>query len=321
MNNSILKRNKDYLEMRGAIMKCLTKVQIQKMNDWLVKNARPFDLAKWNFLFNGGDKEIILNELLKYQNTDGGFGNGLEADILVPLSAAIPSGEAIFMAYDFGLDCKDEWFSKLLGYFEATIQDTPSFWECAPQAFEEYPHAPWWNYKPDTKFSPNPCGVIASAMILYGNKKQKEIGYTVANRCFEFLLSDEFCGDHDSYNIMKLIEILQRLNSSLITDGIITAMKIRIAENVCYDDSKWMEYYAQPLDFADSPTSQWCPCIREGIENNFAYWTDNIPQDGVWTPNFSWGIDSDVSRQVTENWKGYITVRRARIFKRYNRIE
>lgn len=296
----------------------LTSFQISKMNNWIQKNARPYDRAKWDFLFNCGTKNNILNEMLKYQNTDGGFGNGFESDILLPLSAAIPSAEAIFQAYDFGLDCTAQWFSKLLCFFENSLMDIPSFWEEAPKEFMEYPHAPWWNYSPNTVFSPNPCGVIASAFILYGTEKQKEIGYTVAKRCLEFLLSDTFCGDHDSYNLMKLVESLQYINSPLITNEIIEAMKRRIADNVCYDDSKWNEYYPQPLDFADSPESQWYECVAEGIEHNFEYWLNNLNENGVWTPNFSWGVDSDISKQVTDNWKGYITVRRVRIFMRYN---
>lgn len=299
----------------------LTSLQISKMNDWIQKNARPYEKAKWDFLFNCGSKDNILKEMLKYQNTDGGFGDGFEADIILPLSAAIPSAEAIFQAYDFGLDCTAQWFSKLLCYFENSLMDIPSFWEEAPKEFMEYPHAPWWNYKPNTVFSPNPCGVIASALILYGTEKQKEIGYTVAKRCLEFLLSDAFCGDHDSYNLMKLVEVLQYINSPLVTSEIMKAMKRRIAENICYDDSKWNEYRPQPLDFADSPESQWYECVKRGIEHNFQYWLDNLNDNGVWTPNFSWGVDSDISKQVTENWKGYITVRRARIFMRYNRCK
>ena len=60
---------------------------------------------------------------------------------------------------------------------------------------------------------------------------------------------------------------------------------------------------------------------RTEIEQTFDYWLDNINEQGVWNPNFSWGIDSDVSRQVTENWKGYITVKRAKILLNFGRIE
>lgn len=301
-------------------MSILTGLHISKMNDWIQKNARSYDRAKWDYLFNSGTKDTIVKEMLKYQNADGGFGNGFEADILLPLSAAIPSAEAIFQAYDYDLDCTDEWFSRLLCYFENSMMDIPSFWEDAPKEFMDYPHAPWWNYSPNTEFSPNPCGVIASALILYGTEKQRELGIIVAKRCIDFLLSDAFCRDHDSYNLIKLIEALQSINSPLISSEVITAMKRRIKDNVCYDESKWNEYYPQPLDFADSPQSQWYECVEEGIERNFLYWINNLNDTGIWTPNFSWGVDSDISKKVTENWKGYITVRRARIFMRYNRI-
>lgn len=298
----------------------LSSGQVQKMNKWVQHNARPYDRAKWDFLFNGGTKENIVSEMLKYQNANGGFGNGYEADVLLPLSAGIPSAEAIFQAYDFELDCRGEWFSRLLCYFENTVQDIPKFWEDAPIEAMDYPHAPWWNYQPCMEFSPNPCAVVASALILYGTDSQKELGLSIAEKCFDFLESDAFCGDHDSYNLMKLIEKLQSIKSPLITDEIIKAMKRCIAENVCYDDSKWNEYYAQPLDFADSPASMWYDDVKEGIEKNFEYWLSSINADGVWMPNFSWGVDSDVSKQVTENWKGYIAVRRARIFMKYNAI-
>lgn len=38
-------------------------------------------------------------------------------------------------------------------------------------------------------------------------------------------------------------------------------------------------------------------------------------------PNFSWGVNSDVSGHVTENWKRGITVKRAKILFHVDRIE
>ena len=82
-----------------------------------------------------------------------------------------------------------------------------------------------------------------------------------------------------------------------------------------------MLYTFQPLDFVSSPASVWYEVVEKGIEENFDFWLDNLNQDGVWEPNFSWGIDSEVSRQVTQNWRGYLTVKRARILKNFGRIE
>lgn len=302
-------------------MQKLTKTQLNKMSEWIQNNARPYDKAKWNYLFNGDSKAEIVLEILKYQNEDGGFGSGYEPDVLLPLSAGIPTAESIFQAYDFELDCKTPWFTKMLSYFENTVQNIPKYWEDTPKEAMDYPHAPWWNYQLVTVFNPNPCAIVASAMILHGTDSQKELGLKIAKDTFDFLISNEFCGDHDCFNIMKLIEKLSSIDSHLITDEILKAMKRRISHNVCFDRSKWNEYHPQPLDFADSPSSLWYEDVKEGIENNFDFWLDIINDEGIWEPNFSWGVDSEVSNQVTRNWKGYITVRRARIFLRYGLID
>ena len=301
-------------------MNFLTVNHIKAIDVWMNKNARKIDIAKWDYLFNNGNKDCIVKEMLTYQNEDGGFGNGFEADILLPLSASVPSAEAILTAYDFELDCTADWFKKLLDYFENTIQTTPSFWESAPKEFEDYPHAPWWSYRPDTIFSPNPCAVIASALIMYGTQKQKEIGNHVATKCIEFLNGDDFCGDHDCFNLQRLYLILQYMNSLLINQDLASSMNRRILNNVCFDESKWMEYVPQPLDIIDNPKSQWYDLVSKGIEKNFEFWIKNLKDEGVWTPNFSWGIDSEISHAVTKNWTGYIAVKRARIFKNFYRI-
>ena len=92
-------------------------------------------------------------------------------------------------------------------------------------------------------------------------------------------------------------------------------------DHTCFDTSKYAGYFFTPLDFVSSPNSMWYDDVKHGIEQTFDYWLDNINEQGVWNPNFSWGIDSDVSRQVTENWKGYITVKRAKILLNFGRIE
>ena len=157
--------------------------------------------------------------------------------------------------------------------------------------------------------------------IRYGTDSQKELGYKITEDCFKLLLSNDFCGDHDSLNIQALVEQLLQINSPLVSDEIMASMRRRILDNTCFDVSKYNGYYFTPLDYVSSPHSLWYDDVKHGIEQTFDFWFDNINEQGVWNPNFSWGIDSDVSRQVTENWKGYITVKRAKILLNFGRIE
>ena len=302
-------------------MKKLTQIQLLGMDEWMRSNARPYDLAKWNYLFNSGSKDAIVEEMLKYQNTDGGMGSGFEADVLCPLSAAIPTAEAIFQAYEYGLDFDSEWMKRILSYFENTMQDIPKYWEDCPKEVMDYPHAPWWNYTPCTVFNPNPCAVVASAFIRYGTDSQKELGYKIAKDCLNLLLSNDFCGDHDTLNIQALVDQLVAIKSPLVADDVMVAMRRRILENTCFDVKKYSSYYFTPLDYVSSPNSIWYDTVSHGIEQTINYWLDNINEQGVWTPNFSWGVDSDISRQVTKNWTGYITAKRAKILLNLDRIE
>jgi len=299
----------------------LSKARLARMDAWMRANARPYDLAKWDLLFNGGTKDKLVEEMLKYQNSDGGFGNGFEADILLPDSAPMVSAEAVFLAYEYGLDCTADCFCRLLDYFERTVEDIPRFWQDAPPQIEDYPHGPWWGYSVSTTFSPNPCAVIASALIAHGTQSQQLLGTKVAERCFEFLLGTEPCDEHMCYNLQRLIERLQSIASPLVTSEIVSAMHSRLRDIVCYDETKWREYFPQPLDLADSPNSQWYADVEQGIERNLEFWLEDLSENDVWTPNFSWGVDTAQSRQATQNWKGHMAPKRAKILANFGILE
>ncbi|MBE6560008.1 MAG: hypothetical protein E7662_02680 [Ruminococcaceae bacterium] len=300
-------------------MRKLSAEQLEIMDTWMRANARPYDLAKWEYVRGRGTKEAIVREMLRYQNPDGGMGNGFEADVLLPLSAAIPTAEAIFQAYEYGLDASAPWFARILAYFENTVQDIPKYWEDTPKEAMEYPHAPWWQWAPCTVFNPNPCGVVASAFIRHGSPSQKELGMRIADDCLRLLLSEDFCGDHDTLNMLALVEALTAVESPLIGEAVLRAVRRRIVENTSFEREKWRSYNFCPLDFVYSPDSPWLSAVERGVEDVFDFWLDTVGGDGVWMPNFSWGEDSDVSRQVTQNWKGYITVRRVKILQAFGR--
>jgi len=67
----------------------LNKLQFEKIEAWVKEDARPLESAKWDFIFNNGDCEKIVTEILKYQNEDGGFGHGIELDCQNPNSQPV----------------------------------------------------------------------------------------------------------------------------------------------------------------------------------------------------------------------------------------
>jgi hypothetical protein len=301
----------------------LSKKKLDSIQRWILSNARPVEQAKWNHVCGGGTKAEIVTEMLKYQNGDGGFGNGFESDILTPESSSIASAEAVFTAQDYGLDLSAEWAKALYGYFERTRQATPSFWEKVPKSLEDHPHPPWWTYREDAEFSPNPCAVVASALISHGDTGRKKLGLDVAGRCLEFLNTDPGGPyyDHDTYCLQRLMTALQTAHPGLLGDRETSMMEKRIMSGVCLDERKYLTYVAQPLDFVDSPESPWYPLLKEAVARNAAFWINTLSDEGIWTPHFSWGADTEAARQAMKNWQGYIAVKRVKILKAFGFVE
>ena len=66
----------------------------EKARNYVYRNARPIDLIRWRYLFEGGSADEVLAVLATYQNEDGGFGYGLEADCFNPNSSPIQTWAA-----------------------------------------------------------------------------------------------------------------------------------------------------------------------------------------------------------------------------------
>ncbi len=69
---------------------------------FILQNARPVDLAVYQYYFENRSNQKVIAELAKYQNKDGGFGNGLEPDFVNPASSPIATNDAIITLYRTG---------------------------------------------------------------------------------------------------------------------------------------------------------------------------------------------------------------------------
>ena len=43
---------------------------LKKSKAFVYRNARPLDIARWNYLFENGDKQEVIKYLMAYQNPD-----------------------------------------------------------------------------------------------------------------------------------------------------------------------------------------------------------------------------------------------------------
>ena len=84
----------------------LTNQDFDAIRRWMHRNARPLDLARWQYHFESGSAEAVLQSLSAYQNEDGGFGHGLEVDCWNPASAPMQTRSE---ERRVGKECRSRW--------------------------------------------------------------------------------------------------------------------------------------------------------------------------------------------------------------------
>ena len=144
-------------------------MNVQRAKDFIVKNARPVELAMYCCLFEGGSKSELIEALKPYQNADGGFGNALEPDNWNPNSTPITTNGALTFLFETGAIREAE---EITGGMVRYLTSGQAFhkeacrWFGSIESNKDYPHAIWWEKdENDTVPSWNPTVSLATFLV------------------------------------------------------------------------------------------------------------------------------------------------------------
>lgn len=74
----------------------------QAAKTFIASHARPVDLVVYRCFFEQGNRQQVVDEMLKFRNEDGGFGHGLKMDFWNPASSPIATNAAIITLHRVG---------------------------------------------------------------------------------------------------------------------------------------------------------------------------------------------------------------------------
>ena len=301
-------------------MKQLNQEMFKKIGNNILTTARPLEIAKFKYLFLGGEKQEIETELLKYQNEDGGFGNGLEIDTVTPESSALCASEAIKLAEDYHLDMKAEWVKKLLFWLETSASNSPSFWDLVPKSLENYPHMPYLKYRPDIVFTPHVCAIFVPALVLYGTPSQVSLGEEILERCENFIKTNQPSWHLEIMFLQRMYLSLKVAKYSFDEQLFLAYIKEKVAEMMGTDESKWLKFVALPLDLVQSPKMPWFYGYEMAVEKNIDYLIDTLREDGTWKYKDSWDTSTAPLCRIASNWSGYHAVKKLYLLRNFGAI-
>ena len=281
--------------------------------NFVLQNARPLELAVYEYFFENEPNKAVVDELLKFQNPDGGFGNALEPDFFNPNSSPIATNDAIItLCRVNALDRNSEIVKGIVRYLEShdSFDEDKKRWLFAIDSNKDYPHAIWWEKKGDGISGFNPSISLASFMVCYVNRNS--LYEEIIKEGFEYLeTAEEISGDSLkcfllTYELLKINDISNIINLEHFKDLLCKA----VDDSICKDISKYgVEYVPMPSDFF---SGSYLELITPEIKPLIAAEKDILDKlqmkDGGFDITWKWYTPYPEFEQARAWWRPRITI-------------
>lgn len=259
-------------------------------------NGRLLDRRLFAYHFKAGSREDVLAALAAYQNSDGGFGNALEADLRCPDSQPVAVHMAFEILEQIGPD--HAMLQRACDYLSSiTTAEGGVPFVLPPVA--DYPHAPWWQTSPGLPAAINPTAALLGLLWHFGFAHAWI--EPAAAFCWNYFEQQLPESNHDMLVAITFAryapdrargdELLGRLGEQLISSGLVLDLEAE-------------EYGMRPLDWATTPDH---PLRRffsqKAVEANLDYLVATQDQDGSWKQ--SWPAVSSANANA---WSSVITI-------------
>lgn len=282
-----------------------------KTQSWIKRNARPLECARWEFLFENGSKERVIHYLSAFQNSDGGFGHGIEPDLWLPQSSAIATWAAGQILMEVNADYDDEIVRLMINYLINSYDEGIGFWKTSTPEHNDYPHAPHWYFEEGVQenWMFNPSAELAAFLIHWAPEGSEGsiLGWKVIEKAKMHLLTSNEMDFHEVINYQMLIRILgdKLVQFKEIQEKVNALAEQAIDKN---PDSWGKSYKALPLDLIHSKKDKLYEKYKALVDDNIKYLERTLKDDGVWDITWNWEEDPENFFVAKQQWKGILAV-------------
>ena len=286
----------------------LSKSDFNLIKNWIYRNARHLDLVRWQYHFEDGCKTDVIDALLAYQNSDGGFGHALEADSWNPNSTPIQTATAIYILKEINFaDPQIPLIQGILKYLESKSNFAGDRWKNTVASNNNYPHAPWWNTNSDqpTRSKYNPTAILGGFLLQFSPKDSmiyKDALEITSNLAGSFL-EDPQIEMHPLLCVSEMLSYIHEANlqSQFNYTKLCLTLHNRVRELIKQDANNWNGYSFRPSRYIQSKDNVLYEENKEILNKELNYVIKSRNAEGVWDITWSWG-NYEREFAISENW-------------------
>lgn len=299
----------------------------EKARTFIHRNARPLDLARWRFHFEGGSADEVLAALSFYQNADGGFGHAIEPDCWLPSSWPIGTWTACCILQEVDAPTEHPIVQGVLRYLDSGADFDPAanqWLNTVPRA-NDHPHAVWWHYGENgSEFNYNPTAMLAGFALLHAtpgtalHTKARRI----AKEAIAWFPAHAPAGEQHVLNcFLRLWECLGHLGETIPAD-FEAALHAAIRQTVCTDANKWhTEYVCHPSSLISGADSPFLKDIgMDAARAECVFLLETQQEDGSWPVVWKWWTPYPEYEVAANWWKSQIIMERMLFLRGFGAI-
>ena len=280
---------------------------------FITRHARPVDLAVYQYHFEQGDSNRVVEALGAYQNPDGGFGHGLEPDFWNPASSPIATNDAIITLHRVGALRKGSAMVQgIVRYLRSrdAFDAQQRHWLFAMDSNRDYPHAIWWEKEGDGISGFNPSMSLAAFLVCYGG--WDALDEQILREGVAYLESQEDVSGDALKCYLLACELLEENGVTDVIDlaklrGLISQWLGRV---ICRDTSRYgKDYVPVPSDFfGGTYLSFLTEELRQLARAEKAVLDGLQMADGGFDITWEWYTPYPEFRQAREAWRPRLTL-------------
>lgn len=298
----------------------------EKARAFMYRNARPLELALWQYHFENASADRVLHALSYYQNVDGGFGHALEADSWNPLSSPLTTQTATEILYAVDAPRTHPLVQNTLRYLDsgAHFDAAHRQWlNCVP-GNNDAPHAIWWHYRDGgDAFSYNPTAALAGFILRYGENGSPvyEKGLAIAREAADWYLAGQGRGEkHVLHCFVRLAQFCEGHDVPRLGQ-LRAALHEEMQRCICTDLSKYgVEYVDRPTDLIDGPAHPYYPDMASAADAECQFLLDSQLADGSWPVPWTWCNGYKEFEVAANWWKGHIVLKHILYLRNFGKL-